>query len=54
MGNHFKLQEPQNTCISDQSTFEHHIERGLAAKLIPFKDDDRKKIVYHAYLTCLR
>ena len=46
--NSFKPQESSNTCLSDQNTFEHHLERGLAAKLISFKDDDRKKIVYHA------
>ena len=28
--------------MSEQNTFEHHIERGVAAKLISFKDDDRK------------
>ena len=34
--------------MAEQNTFEHHIQRGLTAKLISFKDDDRKKITYHA------
>jgi hypothetical protein len=46
--NSFKLQESSNTCFLDQNTFEHYIDRGLATKLISFRDDDRKKIVYHA------
>ncbi len=33
--------------MSTQNTFDHHINRGLQANLLSFKDDERKRITYH-------
>ena len=34
--------------MTEQNTFEHQIARGLAARLLSFKDDERKRVTYHA------
>ena len=34
--------------MSEQNTFDHQINRGLNAKLLSFKDDERKRVTYHA------
>jgi hypothetical protein len=34
--------------LTEQNTFDHQIVRGLEANLLSFKDDERKRVTYHA------